>query len=158
MTRVLVLNGPNLGRLGVREPDVYGALSFADLVEAGARGHVQARERVLGEPAEVAVRVPAVVEVRGVTSHATLEHEERREQIEQTGCRSDVEGVVVGVAERACRRVRRAADDARVTVDRADGEDVVSGPGIDRGGAGVRALDGERVIADLARGVARVLA
>lgn len=37
MTRVLVLNGPNLGRLGVREPDVYGALSFADLVDAGAR-------------------------------------------------------------------------------------------------------------------------
>jgi 3-dehydroquinate dehydratase-2 len=37
MTRVLLLNGPNLGRLGVREPDVYGALSYADLVEAGAR-------------------------------------------------------------------------------------------------------------------------
>lgn len=34
MTRVLVLNGPNLGRLGVREPDVYGALSFADLVRS----------------------------------------------------------------------------------------------------------------------------
>lgn len=32
MSRVLVLNGPNLGRLGVREPDVYGSLSFPDLV------------------------------------------------------------------------------------------------------------------------------
>ena len=31
MTQVLILNGPNLGRLGVREPDVYGALSLADL-------------------------------------------------------------------------------------------------------------------------------
>lgn len=31
--RVLVLNGPNLGRLGSREPDVYGAASYADLVE-----------------------------------------------------------------------------------------------------------------------------
>ena len=31
--RVLVLNGPNLGRLGSREPDVYGATSYAGLVE-----------------------------------------------------------------------------------------------------------------------------
>ncbi|HZL03634.1 MAG TPA: type II 3-dehydroquinate dehydratase [Cellulomonas sp.] len=37
MTRVLVLNGPNLGRLGVREPDVYGSASYDDLVAAGAR-------------------------------------------------------------------------------------------------------------------------
>jgi 3-dehydroquinate dehydratase II len=32
--RVLVLNGPNLGRLGVREPDVYGDYSHDDLVAA----------------------------------------------------------------------------------------------------------------------------
>ena len=30
--KVYVLNGPNLGRLGTREPDVYGATSYADLV------------------------------------------------------------------------------------------------------------------------------
>ena len=29
--RVLVLNGPNLGRLGTREPDIYGATSYAEL-------------------------------------------------------------------------------------------------------------------------------
>ena len=30
---VLVLNGVNLGRLGLREPDVYGATTYAELAE-----------------------------------------------------------------------------------------------------------------------------
>ena len=32
--RVLVLNGPNLSRLGAREPDVYGATSYDELAAA----------------------------------------------------------------------------------------------------------------------------
>ncbi|OBH19171.1 type II 3-dehydroquinate dehydratase [Mycolicibacter terrae] len=43
MNRINVINGPNLGRLGLREPDVYGDTTYADLqalieAEASALG------------------------------------------------------------------------------------------------------------------------
>ena len=48
LTPVLVLNGPNLGRLGVREPDVYGSATLADLTET-----CRATGRLLGLSVEV---------------------------------------------------------------------------------------------------------
>ncbi|MEP6651524.1 MAG: type II 3-dehydroquinate dehydratase [Lapillicoccus sp.] len=35
--RVLVVNGPNLSRLGAREPDVYGSTSYDELVSSCRR-------------------------------------------------------------------------------------------------------------------------
>jgi 3-dehydroquinate dehydratase-2 len=45
---VLVLNGPNLGRLGAREPEIYGHATLADLTAA-----CQAAGRELGLDVEV---------------------------------------------------------------------------------------------------------
>jgi 3-dehydroquinate dehydratase-2 len=38
---VLVLNGPNLGRLGAREPNVYGTTTYAELEALCVRGGVE---------------------------------------------------------------------------------------------------------------------
>ena len=46
--RVHVLNGPNLGRLGTRQVDVYGVTSYADLVAL-----CQAEGKALGLDVEV---------------------------------------------------------------------------------------------------------
>ncbi|MFN2626869.1 MAG: type II 3-dehydroquinate dehydratase [Mycobacteriales bacterium] len=54
---VYVLNGPNLGRLGSREPAVYGTASYADLVAA-----VEAEAAALG----------LAVDVRQTDDEATL--------------------------------------------------------------------------------------
>lgn len=55
--RVLVLNGPNLGRLGSREPDVYGSTTFEDLVtecrKAGAELGLDVDVRQTDDEAEL---------------------------------------------------------------------------------------------------------
>ena len=48
MTTVLVLNGPNLGRLGQREPQVYGNTTYGELV-----GMIEAEAAELGLTAVV---------------------------------------------------------------------------------------------------------
>lgn len=48
MTKVLILNGPNLGRLGVREPEIYGETKYSELVEL-----CQTEAKNLGMTAEV---------------------------------------------------------------------------------------------------------
>ena len=57
MSEVLVLNGPNLGRLGSREPDVYGAATFDDLAalcrDTGRRLGLHAEVRQTDDEAEL---------------------------------------------------------------------------------------------------------
>jgi 3-dehydroquinate dehydratase-2 len=48
MNKVLVLNGPNLGRLGSREPEIYGSADWSSLVSA-----VTTKAEALGLDAEV---------------------------------------------------------------------------------------------------------
>jgi 3-dehydroquinate dehydratase-2 len=57
MTRVLVLNGPNLGRLGSREPEVYGTVTYEDLArrcqEVGAGLGLEVEVRQTDDEAEL---------------------------------------------------------------------------------------------------------
>jgi 3-dehydroquinate dehydratase-2 len=44
--RILLLNGPNLGRLGLRQPEIYGSTTLAEVVDA-ARARAEARGSTL---------------------------------------------------------------------------------------------------------------
>ncbi|MFB4315793.1 type II 3-dehydroquinate dehydratase [Actinomadura sp. 21ATH] len=68
MSRVLVLNGPNLRRLGTREPDVYGAESFDDLTalcrDTGRRLDLQVEVRQTDDEAEMIAWVHEAADAR----------------------------------------------------------------------------------------------
>lgn len=83
MSAVLVLNGPNLGRLGSREPDVYGSTNYAELEALCVRGgrelglEVEVRQtdnegELLGWLHEAADASTAVVLNAGALTHTSL--------------------------------------------------------------------------------------
>ena len=56
MTTILVLNGPNLGRLGSREPEVYGSQTLADIradLESAVPDDVEIELRQTDDEAEL---------------------------------------------------------------------------------------------------------
>ena len=81
--RVLVLNGPNLGRLGAREPEVYGTTTHPELAALCVRGGaelglaVQVRQtdseaELLGWLHEAADAGVAVVLNAGALTHTSV--------------------------------------------------------------------------------------
>jgi 3-dehydroquinate dehydratase-2 len=87
MREVLVLNGPNLSRLGSREPDVYGSASFDDLSalcrETGRRLGLQVKVRQTDDEAELIGwlheaadgRVPVVLNPAAFTHYSYALHD-----------------------------------------------------------------------------------
>ena len=81
--RVLVLNGPNLGRLGTREPEIYGDTSYAELealcLGGGAELGLQVQVRQTESEAELLQwlheaadgRVPVVLNA-GALTHTSV--------------------------------------------------------------------------------------
>ena len=67
-TRVLVFNGPNLGRLGRRQPEIYGHTTHAELVEL-----CRAWGAELGLEVEVRQTIPA----GGATRRIDLKGDDR---------------------------------------------------------------------------------
>ena len=86
-TRVLVLNGPNLGRLGRRQPEIYGSTTHAELahrcvewglerglaVEVRQTNHEGVMLDWLGEAADE--RVPVVLNAAAWTHYSYALHD-----------------------------------------------------------------------------------
>ena len=68
MRQVLVLNGPNLSRLGSREPDVYGSATFEELAqecrEAGRELDLHVEVRQTDDEAELIGWVHQAIDAR----------------------------------------------------------------------------------------------
>jgi 3-dehydroquinate dehydratase II len=68
VTTVLILNGPNLGRLGSREPEIYGSATLADIAAActdlGAHLGLQIELRQTDDEAELIGWVHEAAELR----------------------------------------------------------------------------------------------
>ena len=80
---VLVLNGPNLGRLGLREPDIYGAATHAELAALCVGGGAElgldvevrqsdAESELLGWLHEAAADGTPVVLNAGALTHTSI--------------------------------------------------------------------------------------
>ena len=119
---VLVLNGPNLGRLGVREPAIYGSTTYAELedlcVRTGAELGLEVRMRQTESESELVTwlheaadgRIPvilnagafthysyalrdALAQVDSMTIEVHLSNPSRREEFRHTAV---IAGVVTG--------------------------------------------------------------
>jgi len=68
VTTVLILNGPNLGRLGSREPEIYGSATLADIAAAcedlGAELGLRVDVRQSDDEAELIAWVHEAAELR----------------------------------------------------------------------------------------------
>jgi len=68
VTTVLILNGPNLGRLGSREPEIYGSATLADIAgacqELGAELGLRVDLRQTDDEAELIGWVHEAAELR----------------------------------------------------------------------------------------------
>lgn len=141
MTTIYVLNGPNLGRLGKREPEIYGTDSYEDLVAACEKSadelgfEVEVRQSddeatLIGWLHEAAERAGGVVLNPGAFAHYSIA---LRDAVAGAG----VPVVEVHLSNTAAREeFRRRSVTAEVSVG------TIAGFGLDSYRLGLRALAG----------------